>query len=58
MSTDAEISKINSGLRTKKGKKIALFVAAFLILGCVETKYRNNIIIEIYWKIIVINDIL
>lgn len=48
MSTDAEISKINSGLRTKKGKKIALFVAAFLILGCVETKYRNNVIIEIY----------
>ena len=44
MSTEKKITKRNSGLKLKRGKKIALFLAAFLILGCTQTKYGNNVI--------------
>lgn len=45
MSTETESRKRNSGLRAKMWKRLALFLTAFLILGCAESKYGNNIII-------------
>lgn len=44
MSTENKIIKRNSGLKSQKGKRIAIFLAAFLILGCTQTIYGNNII--------------
>ncbi len=44
MSMDTKNTEQNSEIKRKRYKRFALFVAAFLILGCTETKYANNII--------------